>query len=196
MKVADWGAAVTDTLDALLGDTPVDLAIGHSAGAATLLEAVATGPHRFTRIVLEDPPGACDVRRPAWAAQLEQEVRAARRDAGRIRRMLLRQNPTWDERDAAAAVEGLAASEIEVIAEMERAGMGYRVTDLVGVSSAPTLLMLADEPRSALSGPARAATLATLPRKVTVAHFASGHVIHRDAFPEYVKTVVGWARAG
>lgn len=194
MKAAEWGESVRDTVRELVGDEPLDLAIGHSAGAATLLEVVALEPGVARRVVLEDPPGVSDVSRPDWAAHLEREVVAARRDPDRFRWLLLRENPTWEPQDAVEAVAALVACEIEGIAESERRGMGYRTVELVAAVNVPSLLLLAEEERSAIVGDARVRALANMSPTMTVVEFPTGHVIHRDAFDDYVRTVVGWAR--
>lgn len=193
MKAGEWAAAVRDTLHELAGDEPMDLAIGHSAGAATLLEVVALEPGIARRVVLEDPPGVGDVGRVEWAAHLEREVAAAQRDPERFHWLLLRENPTWEPQDAAEAVAALRASEIDVIAEAERQGMGYRTAELVAEVAVPSLLLLAEEGRSVLVGEARERVLAAVPQTMTVLEFPTGHVIHRDAFDDYVRTVVEWA---
>jgi len=193
MKAGEWAESVRGTVRELVGDEPLDLAIGHSAGAATLLEVVAVGPGVARRVVLEDPPGVGDVSRPDWAAHLEREVVAARRDPDRFRWLLLRENPTWEPQDAAEAVAALVACEIEVIAESELRGMGYRTVELVAAVNVPSLLLLADEDRSALTGDARQAVLNRLPATITARSFATGHVIHRDAYEDYLRTVTEWA---
>ena len=185
MKAADWAAAVRETVG-----EPVDLAIGHSAGAATLLEVVAAEAGIARRVVLEDPPGVGDVGRLEWAAHLEREVAAAHRDPERFQWLMLRENPTWEPEDGAQAVAALRACEIEVIAESERQGMGYRTAELVARVEVPSLLLLAEEARSALVGEARQRVLAAVPPNMTPVEFATGHVIHRDAFDDYVRTVV------
>lgn len=194
MKAGEWARSVRETVSELAGEGPLDLAIGHSAGAATLLEAVARQPEIARRVVLEDPPGVGDVSRPDWAAHLEREVVAARRDLERFERLLLRENPTWEPQDAAETVAALLACEIEAIAESEREGMGYRTVELVAAVTAPSLLLLAEEERSAISGVARERVLAAVPPTMTVMDFRTGHLIHRDAFDEYVQTVIDWAR--
>ena len=191
MKAAEWAAAVRETIG-----EPLDLAIGHSAGAATLLEVVAADPGAARRVVLEDPPGVGDVGRQEWAAHLEREVAAANRDPERFQWLMLRENPTWEPEDGAQAVAALRACEIEVIAESERQGMGYRTAELVERVEVPSLLLMAEEARSALVGEARQRVLAAVPPTMTVTVFHSGHVIHRDAFDDYVRTVVDWASPG
>lgn len=192
MNAGEWALSVRDSVRELLEEPVLDLAIGHSAGAATLLELVALEPALVRRVVLEDPPGAGDTSRPDWAAQLEREVAAALRNPQRIERLMLHQNPTWQPRDAAEAVAAQSASQIEVIAEMERLGMGYRVVELLPTVEAPSLLLLAEEVRSALSGDARQAALASLSDSMRPRFFSTGHVIHRDAFDDYLRTILGW----
>ena len=195
MKAGEWAESVRETLPGLM-DGPLDLAIGHSAGAATLLEVVAAEPAIAKRVVLEDPPGAGDVSRAEWAAHLEREVVAAQREPARFEWLLLRENPTWQPQDAAQAAAALRACEIEQIAESERRGMGYRTDELVAKVEVPSLLLLAEEARSALVGDARERVLANLSPRMTPIEFSAGHVIHRDAFDEYLRTVVEWASPG
>ena len=131
-----------------------------------------------------------------WAAHLEREVAAANRDPERFQWLMLRENPTWEPEDGAQAVAALRACEIEVVAESERQGMGYRTAELVERVEVPSLLLMAEEARSALVGEARQRVLAAVPPTMTVTVFHSGHVIHRDAFDDYVRTVVDWASPG
>lgn len=195
MKAGEWAASVHETMSAR-DRKPVDLAIGHSAGAATLLEVVALEPGIARRVVLEDPPGVGDVSRPDWAAHLEREVAAAVRDPERFGWLVLRENPTWDPEDAAQAIAALHACEIDAIAESERQGIGYRTAELVAAVGVPSLLLLAEEDRSAITGDARERTLANLPATMSRIDFPTGHVIHRDAFDEYVRTVIDWLGGG
>ena len=193
MKAGEWAASVRETLHELAADEPMDLAIGHSAGAGTLLELLALEPGIVRRVVLEDPPGVGDVSRLEWAAHLEREVAAALRDPERFEWLLVHENPTWEAQDASEAVAALRACEIDAIAESERQGLGYRTAELVATVGVPSLLMLAEEGRSALVGDARARVLAAVPPTMTTVDFPTGHVIHRDAFDDYVRTVVDWA---
>jgi pimeloyl-ACP methyl ester carboxylesterase len=188
MNAADWAEAVIETLSG----APVQLAIGHSAGGGTLAELMALDPAVVERAVLEDPPSAPDVPRPEWAAQLEREVETARRDPARFERLLRRQNPAWSPQDATEAVAALVACDIDAIAASERLGMGYRVGERLRDTRIPTLLMLADEERSAFRGDVRRETLAALPSHVTAQHFQTGHVIHRDAFDDYFRAITDW----
>lgn len=196
MKAGEWAASVHETVSGVTGRKPFDLAIGHSAGAATLLEVVALEPTIAGRVVLEDPPGVGDVSRLEWAAHLEREAAAARHDADRFEWLMLRENPKWEPRDATEAVAALRACEIDAIAESERQGIGYRTGELVATVAVPSLLLLAEEDRSAITGDGRERTLANMPPTMSRVDFPTGHVIHRDAFDDYMRTVIDWLGGG
>ena len=195
MKVGQWALAVRDTVRNLVGERELDFALGHSAGAATVLEVLALEPGIARRVVLEDPPGAGDVSRPDRAEQLEREVAVARRHPEGYARQLRRLNPGWAPQDADETVAALQTCEIDVIAEMERRGMGYRVVELLPTVAAPTLLMLAEEEHSSLADEARQAALNGLAPMTQPVDFPTGHAIHRNAFDGYLATLFRWLGA-
>src|SRR3990170_7903238 len=65
------------TIEAL-GVASVDALIGHSLGAAVVIELAHRRPELGRRLVLEDPPGTDRSADPPFQEQLEREVRAAR----------------------------------------------------------------------------------------------------------------------
>ena len=65
-------------------------------------------------------------------------------------------------------------------------------TELVALTRQPTLLLLADEERSGLTGEARARTIARLPAGSRTVVFDSGHTIHRERPEAYVATALEW----
>lgn len=184
-------AELAATIEAL-GIAPVDVIIGHSLGAAVVMEVAHRRPELARRLVLEDPPGTDRSGDVPFQEQLEREVLYARkRPEAQIAR-LLSENPTWLEEDARQNVEGLQRCDIDGIAASIRRGMGSRVSDLVAALTMPALYLLAADGRSAIWGDQRAQLFAGVPTGSRVVKLDSGHTIHRDRFEEYQGTVLDW----
>lgn len=175
---------------------PVDMLIGHSLGAAVVMELAHRRPEIVRRMILEDPPGTDRSRDLRFQEQLEREVLAARERPEEEIARLLSENPTWLEEDARQNVEGAQACDIAGIAASIRHGMGSRVSDLVAELTVPALYLLAADDRSAIWGEQRAQLLAGVPPGSRAEELESGHTIHRDRFDEYVATVLDWLGAG
>jgi len=188
---ADLAADLGATIEAL-GVAPVDVLIGHSLGAAVVLELVHRRPELARRVVLEDPPGSDRAQDHAFQERLRREAAAAhQRPEAEIARALA-ENPTWLEEDARQNVQGQQLCDIEGIAASIGRGMGSHVPDRVPVLTVPALYLLATEARSAISGAQRARLLAAVPTGSRAIEIESGHTIHRDRFDEYVATLLGW----
>ena len=193
------GAATREDLAADLGATlealdvaPADVLIGHSLGAAVVLELADRRPQLARRVVLEDPPGSDRVRDHGFQVRLERETAAARqRPEAEIARALA-ENPTWLEEDARQNVEGQERCDIVGIAASIRRGMGSHVPDRVPTLTVPALYLLATEERSAINGEQRARLLDGVPPGSRAVELDSGHTIHRERFDEYMATLLGW----
>ena len=182
---------LAETIDALDAG-PIDVAIGHSLGAAAVQELAHGWPELLSRVVLEDPPGQDRSGDGTYQRHLAGEVGAAiETPAAEIERALS-ENPTWLPEDADQNVEGQRICDIDGVLASLRAGMGSRVPELAPILSVPALYLLATEDRSAMRGDARAALIAGIPAGSTLVKVDSGHTIHRDRFDEYERIVTGW----
>ena len=187
----DMAADLAETIEAL-GVAPVDVLIGHSLGAAVVLELAHAQPELTRRIVLEDPPGGDRSDDLAFQQQLEREVLAARdRPEAEVARGLA-ENPAWLPEDARQNVDGQRACDIDGISESLRRGMGSRVAELAPILTVPALYLLAREDRSAIWGEQRESLIAGVPSGSTAVEVDSGHVIHRDRFDAYMEILLGW----
>jgi pimeloyl-ACP methyl ester carboxylesterase len=185
-------AELAATIEALR-IAPVDVIIGHSLGAAVVMDLTHRRPELARRVVLEDPPGTDRSVDVPFQEQLQREVHAAReRPEDEIARMLA-ENATWLEEDARQNVDGLQRCDITGISASIRSGMGSRVSALVAELRVPALYLLAAaDGRSAIGGEQRAQLLAGVPSGSRALQLDSGHTIHRDRFDDYMATVLDW----
>jgi pimeloyl-ACP methyl ester carboxylesterase len=182
---------LAETIEAL-GTAPIDVAIGHSLGAAAVQELAHGWPELLSRVVLEDPPGQDRSDDGSYQRHLAAEVRAAIESPAAEIERALRENPTWLREDAEQNVEGQRVCDIDGILASLRAGMGSRVPELAPILTVPALYLLATERRSAIQGDARASLVASIPAGSTLVEVDSGHTLHRDRFDEYLRIVTEW----
>ena len=182
---------LVETIEAL-AVAPIDVALGHSLGAAVVQELAHGWPELVGRVVLEDPPGQDRTDDTAYQAHLAAEVRAAIETPEAEVERALRENPFWLPEDAQQNVDGQRLCDIDGILASLRAGMGSRVPELAPILTMPALYLLATDDRSAIRGDARRELIAGIPAGSTVVEVDSGHTIHRDRFDEYVRIVTGW----
>lgn len=187
----DLALDLAETIEAL-EIAPVDVAIGHSLGAAVVQELAHAQPELVRRVVLEDPPGTDRSGDPSYADRLAGEVSAALEDPERQVEALLAANPAWLPEDARQTVEGQQRCDIDGIVASLREGMGSRVVELVPILTVPALYLLATEERSSIWGAQRAALLGGVPSGSSAIEIESGHVIHRDRFDDYLALLTGW----
>lgn len=187
---ADLGHTISS-----LGIGIVDALIGHSLGAAVVLELAHAKRELARRLVLEDPPGQTRFDDVDYQARLEREVLAARQDPEAEVRRELSENPDWQPEDARQDVEGRARCDVDGILASLRANTGVRAVELAPVVRFPALYLLADEGRSAL-GERRSQLLGSLPPEAEAVEFDSGHTIHRDRFDDYLASVLSWVDVG
>lgn len=187
----DMAVDLGDTVEAL-DAAPCDVVIGHSLGAAVALELAHARPELLRRVVLEDPPGTDRRDDRAFHEELRRGVEAAVTDPqGEIERVLAA-NPTWLSEDAVADVEGRRRCDIDGLVASLRKGMGSRVCELAPILTVPALYMLAAEARSAIWGEERRALLDGVPAGSKAVELDAGHVIHRDRFDDYMRTLLDW----
>ncbi len=192
------GAATAESLAADLGATTdalgipqLDVLIGHSLGAAVVMELADRRPEIARRLVLEDPPGQTRADDTEFQQTLEREGRAARADPEAEVRRELAENPTWLAEDARQNVEGRARADLAGILASLRGNTGVRPAELAPRLRVPALYLLADERRSAL-GARRAQLMGSLPAGSEAIELDSGHTIHRDRFDDYLTEVLRW----
>lgn len=187
----ELAADLAETVESLESG-PMDVAIGHSLGAAVVQEVAHGWPEMVTRVVLEDPPGQDRSDDGSYQRHLAGAVRAAVETPEAEIERGLRENPAWTREDAKQNVEGQRMCDIHGILASLRNGMGDRVPELASILSVPALYLLASEERSAIQGDARARLIAGVPGESTLVEIDSGHVIHRDRFDEYLRTITDW----
>jgi pimeloyl-ACP methyl ester carboxylesterase len=193
--IGRWDVAddVAETLVAELGAPRVDVLWGHSLGARTALQVLARHPATAGRVVLEDPPGV-RTDRSAQIAEWRREAALARTDPAAYAAEVRAKEPDLQDRDVEIMVADVAACRMEAIIRAIQAGLAMAdpADELVAQIRQPTLLLLADESRSGLSGEDRSRTVARLPEGSRTVLFDSGHTIHRDLPEAYVATALGW----
>jgi pimeloyl-ACP methyl ester carboxylesterase len=186
------GADTADDVAETLGELEVDVLWGHSLGARTAMQLLATHPTRARRAVLEDPPGRIRRDREEAIANWRREVALARDDPERFVRQQLADNPSWDERDARENQASVAECRIETVMEAFATGYADGAPDLAPSLRVPALLVLAEESRSVLTGADRSETIAALPPGSRVVELPGGHTLHRDLPDDYLRVALEW----
>jgi pimeloyl-ACP methyl ester carboxylesterase len=183
------GATPGATLGDLAGDVRetvgdvVDL-VGHSLGALVALAFAGAYADRVGRLVLEDPPGT-DVRLETVADDVLSSVARARAEPERFRAEVRAENPRWPEEDVENELLGHQECEAEPVSAFIRR-LRFDLLELLTAVRAPTLLVAGREERdSRLTGDVRAAAF----RAVDAEEHDAGHVVHRDDFAGYVRTL-------
>jgi len=199
LTLDDLGGDLIETV----GSGPIDLLIGHSLGALTIMSALRALPGLAHRVVLEEPPGIASVDRPLLAALIEDDLRRAHADRDTFITGLLEQNPRWHTRDAIEATEGVLRCDgdaiVRAVASRE---LDWDLVELAGVVGVPTLVLVAsdvgvkfgsDAGGSALNGQDRARFLAALPdaRDIVI---DGGHCIHRSEPGLWLDEVAAFAK--
>lgn len=191
----DLASDVQETVAPLLAPgEAVDVLLGHSLGALTVLEIATRYPGLARRLVLEDPPDSKGG--PAGFYGIAEGVEAgyerARKDPEAVARGVRSENPSWAEEDVANDVAGDLACDAGPVAEMVRSGLRPDPASAIGGLEIPTLLMLgSEEAGSVMLEPDRAAVVRAL-RYGTTATFETSHCIHRDDFEGYVGLLGRW----
>lgn len=160
-------------LDAL-GQTPWDLAIGHSLGGAVVLAAASAGAFAG-RIVVEDP----------WLVTFDLDRDHVANITGNATEAeIMQQNPAWPDEDVAAK-----AAAIRKVDPNIGHGPFLRPWDLrpaLATIAIPTLLMGADPKRGALVSIEDGEAAATANPLVTYTLMSGfGHSIHREGWETY-----------
>jgi pimeloyl-ACP methyl ester carboxylesterase len=184
---------LADDLEAAIeqhAGAPVDALIGHSLGAVVSQRLAWLRSDIARRLVLEDPPGITRQDDTEFFAHLRSEVAAARdRPDDEIRRELV-ENPSWLEEDARQNVEGRALARLDVVIDSMRRGRGFEVAELATEIRIPTRYVLAGADRSVMPEEPRRRLAANLPEGSDIVVLDGGHTLHRDAFDEYLATVL------
>jgi pimeloyl-ACP methyl ester carboxylesterase len=188
IRGTDAADDVAETLDGM----EVDVLWGHSLGARTAMQLLGARPMAARRAVLEDPPGRIRRDRDEAIANWQREVALARDDPERFVRQQLADNPIWDERDARENAASVAECEIDWVIEAFAAGYAEGAPDLAPALRVPSLLVLAEESRSVLTGDDRAETIAELPAGSRVVELPGGHTLHRDLPGDYLHVTLDW----
>jgi pimeloyl-ACP methyl ester carboxylesterase len=200
LTLDDLGGDLIETV----GPGPLDLLIGHSLGALSILAAVRGSPQLARRVVLEEPPGIASVDRPLLAALIEDDLRRAQVDREGFIAGLLEQNPRWHTRDAIEAAEGVlrcdGAAVVRAVAGLE---LDWDLVELAGALHVPSLVILAsdvgvklgsDAGGSALNGRDRTRFLAALDGARAVV-IDGGHSIYRSEPERWLDEVTAFAKS-
>ncbi len=184
---------IADALALTLPARPVDLLVGHSLGALTVMALLGRRPDTAHRIVLEDPPASDGGDWSASATRLERDLARLRVDRDVFRAQLL----AADERLTVLEAD----DQLDTLARLDRAAVtdAFRRTpefDLVELARAlppvPALLMLGRvEQGSTLPVAAR------LPLVSALAHgwvevLDCGHRVHRTEFNSFMRRLDAW----
>ena len=190
--VADYAADLIGLVRALGLERP--MALGHSLGGSTIVEA-ATTPGLFRRVILEDPPlnasdGAVDTATddtdwiPAWRDEVIANKRKSREELmqqGRI------ESPSWSDAELDPWADSKQQVDPRVFEGAETIGRGWRKN--IPAIQCPILLMTGGLEAAAVT-PAAAQEARNINPQLEVVHFENaGHNIRRDAFEEYMRAV-------
>jgi pimeloyl-ACP methyl ester carboxylesterase len=190
-SIDDFAGALEATIEAV-ADTPVDLLLGHSLGAAVAMWLAQRRPDVARRLVLEDPPSVDRTADAAFLDAIVTDVESARRNpAAEIERELA-EHPRWLPEDAQQDVEGRAKADAPGLVASLRIPRPFDVAEIAPRLPMPALWILAEEGGSVLTGDARRRLRETLPATGTIVELDSGHTCHRDRFDEYLATLLGW----
>lgn len=188
LALHDLAADLAETVE----ERPVDLLVGHSLGALVAMTLLGTDPAFARRVVLEDPPCAEAFDGRQMAADIERDVRWARRAPGVFRAALVSPPDRMRPTDADAKVANLLALDVESVAAALRGGVAFDVVALARAVPVPALLFLGEEQRgSALTGASRAAFATALAQGWTEV-VPCGHSVHRDAFDSFMRRLDAW----
>jgi pimeloyl-ACP methyl ester carboxylesterase len=182
-----------ETASGLLGPAEkIDVLLGHSLGALTVLKLCEEHGDLVERVVLEEPPGSESSAFEEVAAMVETDVARAIEAPEEMKREQQEENPSWTEEDAANNVASLRNCHAGPIADMMRNGLRYDLSALVGSVEVSTLLVLGSEARgSALPEPERT-TVENVLRRGTLKVFDAGHGVHREDFEDYIRLLDDW----
>jgi pimeloyl-ACP methyl ester carboxylesterase len=184
----DLAADVAETITR----RPVELLIGHSLGALTVMTLLGAEPDFAKHAVIEDPPDRASIDPAGMIAGIEADTTKARENPDGFMAELLA--PPWnlEREDAEAKLSALQRlDEATAIAELG-AELQFDVVALARAIQVPTLLFLAKEANgSALTGQARHDVATALASGWTEV-VDCGHSIHRDAFDSFMRRLDAW----
>jgi pimeloyl-ACP methyl ester carboxylesterase len=164
----------------------VDVLLGHSLGALTVLRLRGLHGAVTRRIVLEDPPGPASSDPKEIARSIEEDAAKVRQDPEVFASEQRAANPAWAEEDVSNGVANMLDCDAGPVAALIRRGLRYDLVGQVGALDVPTLLLLGSEERDTLlRGDERVAVANALQggRSKTL---DAGHNVHRDDFEGYV----------
>lgn len=170
----------------------VDVLLGHSLGALTVLRLRELHGAVARRIVLEDLPGLSSSDRKAISHGIEEDAAKVRRDSEAFAREQRAANPSWAEEDVSNGVTNMLDCDAGPVADLIRRGLRYDLVGQVVALDVPTLLLLGSEARdSRLRGEERVAVLNAL-QAGQAETLDAGHNVHRDDSDGYVRALGEW----
>lgn len=164
--------------------------MGHSLGAGTMADVVATHPGIAARLVLEDPPWST-ARTEAAMAERKEGVRAFVRSLavmtdGEIERLGRSQHPDWPDDEFPAWVDAKRGLRLEAVDALVAADW----STVVAALDCPTLLVYGEPERGGIVTAEVAGRAAAANPLVRAAHVAdAGHNIRRENFAGFIGVV-------
>jgi pimeloyl-ACP methyl ester carboxylesterase len=193
LGLEDLADDVVETVGGMVGDRKVDLLMGHSLGALTVLTLLAKRPGFARFAVLEDPPDP-EADLEAIAADALRTGARARADPEGMLAELAEPPYSLDADEAQLKLKAFADMDAELIASSMRDGMrgGFDTVGLARGLKVPTLLFLASQSKgSALRGQWREQVATGLAHGWTEVVDA-GHTIHREAYDSFMRRLDAW----
>jgi pimeloyl-ACP methyl ester carboxylesterase len=186
--ITELAADVAETISR----RPVELVVGHSLGALTVMTLLGAEPGFAKHAVIEDPPCREAVNPAQMIADIERDVARVRDDPeGYLAE--LQQPPYGMERED-AEVKLSAMQRLDAATAIAELGGEFQF-DVVALARAiqvPTLLFLAREANgSALTGQARHDVATALASGWTEV-VDCGHNVHREAFDSFMRRLDAW----
>ena len=191
-QLGDLAEDVHETVAGLPdADGRIDVILGHSLGALTVLGYCGLYGDLVSRVVLEDPAGSESADAEETAREVEEAATRAKEVPDDLVRELKAENPSWAQEDCEMAVRSLRECDARRLAAMRR-GLHWNLTGLAGFVEVPALLVLGSDARgSGLPEPERSAVAGAL-RRGAKEVLETGHFVHRDDFEGYVRLLGGW----
>lgn len=178
---------IEQLVDGVLDRIPpeVDFLIAHSMGCSIALEVAERRPGRLGGLVLEDP-SFLDGPEPELAELLRDDAKRYAEDLAAARVDIRRRNPTWLAGDVERVLDGILRAQTGLIADGLAIHGTWRTAELLAGTTLPTLVLLAEPPRSVVVG-------ARLEQVYTdadhVVQLPGGHSLHFDAPADWLRHV-------
>lgn len=173
---------VEGTLERLRLDT--DILVAHSMGCTVALEAASRRPGKVRALVLEEP--VLGGPEPGLAELVREDARHIATDRAAAMVEQQRRNPGWKPEDVERTIDGILKAQTDMIADGLTVREPWRTAELLAATTLPTLVLLAQPPRSVVLGADRDRLRSCADQ---VVEFPAGHSLHRELPTEWLRTV-------